>query len=154
MRLTSPLCWTPLAVYMIFLTACQEVVVDDLPSFGNHPRIRVIELLQDTLLHQKDSLEIALYISDEDGDVGSDDESINSLFVLDSRLESYQGYHLPVLSGQISKNIDTVLNIRLNPSFVISNQASEEKTVFTLFVTDRAGNQSNMATLDTITIIR
>lgn len=154
MRLTSPPCWTPLVLCIVFLTACQEVVVDDVPNFGNHPRIRVIETLQDTLLHQKDSLEIALFISDEDGDVGSDDESVSSLFVLDSRLESYQGYHLPILSGQNSKNLDTVLNIRLKPTFIIDNQATEEHTVFTLFVTDQAGNQSNMATLDTITIIR
>lgn len=133
-------------------TAC--VVNSDDPVFDVKPLIEIVEISQDTLVQFQDQLSIKISYEDGDGDLGNPNSEINSLFVKDARLENEDAYYLaPVAPVGSSVSITGTFNIILDQTFLLGN-GDEEQTIFSIYLIDQAGNQSNEIQTDPITIIR
>ena len=75
-----------------FLQNC-ETSTNDL-SFDTTPAIKILEVDKDTLVQFLDSLIITIEYEDGDGDLGTSNPDINSIFVKDDRLELADEYYL------------------------------------------------------------
>ena len=142
--------------YFLFLfllvTACEKVVEE--PVFDATPRIELIELSQNSLLQFQDQLKIRIAYEDGDGDLGNLDADVNSIFVKDSRLAAPDEYYLaPLAPEDASVSIQGTLELKLSPTFLLGN-GDRETVVYTIYLIDRAGNQSNIIETEEITILK
>ncbi len=136
----------------IFVFGCTKVSND--PFYDLTPRIELLEVSKNTVIQFSDSISISILYEDGDGDLGNPDPDVNSIFVKDSRLELADEYYLGPLAPVGSKiSINGTLNMKLSPTFLLGN-GTEEKMVLTIYMVDRAGNQSNTIETETITILR
>ncbi len=144
--------FTLLPLLLFLGLACEKT--SDKPAFDLSPKIELVDVSSDTILQFKDSLNIRIYYEDGDGDLGNADPEINSIFVKDARLESEEAYYLaPVTPDGAEASITGTLNLILGTTFILGN-ADQEKTSFTIFLLDKAGNQSNTIETGPITILK
>ena len=142
-----------LSVFLSIASFSCEKVSDE-PAFEETPRIELATVSQDTLVEFQDQLVLTINYEDGDGDLGNPDPDINSIFVKDSRLEAADEYYLgPLAPEGSSVSIQGTLNLELSTTFLLGN-GSEENTIFTIYVVDRKGNQSNSIETPNITILR
>ncbi len=145
----------PLLVLVIstsLFAACEKI--SDEPYFETTPKIELLELLPDTIHQFDDQLKIRLAYEDGDGDLGSTDADVNSLFVKDERLEEMDEYYVgPLAPPGSSISIHGELDIQLGTFFLLGN-AAFETTRLRIYMVDRAGNQSNVIETDKIIILR
>ena len=134
------------------LPSCEKI--SDEPVFDIQPRIELLELSDSILTQFRDPLRIRIAYEDGDGDLGHSNADINSIFVRDSRLAGEDQYYLaPLAPDGAEISIQGTLNIALPPTFILGN-ADRETTVFTLYLVDRAGNESNRIETGEISIIK
>ena len=129
-----------------------ETVSDEL-SFDRVPKIRIVEASHNTLVQFQDSLVLKIEYEDGDGDLGTSNPDVNSIFVQDSRLENPDEYYLPPLAPESSTvSITGTFNLVLLPTFLLGN-GTEEKVIFSIKLFDRAGNVSNEVETEEITVV-
>ena len=144
--------WLSFLLLGLLLPSCEKV--SDEPVFDIQPRIELLELSDNTLTQFRDPLRIRIAYEDGDGDLGHPNADINSIFVRDSRLAEEDQYYLaPLAPDGASISIQGTLNIELPPTFILGN-ADRETTVFTLYLVDRAGNESNRIETGEIRIVK
>jgi PIN domain nuclease of toxin-antitoxin system len=98
--------------------------------------------------------EIVLKFSynDGDGNLGENDASVKNLFITDSRNQVVNSFRVKQLSPDNSTiAIEGSLNVTISP-LVITDGSTSEKGTFSLYMTDRAGNKSNVITSSEFTI--
>lgn len=141
--------------FSLFILVCMTCTKQsDALVFDLAPSIELIDISNDTIREFSETLLININYEDGDGDLGSTDPDINSIFVKDQRLEEADEYYLGPLAPEGSSiSIQGTLNIALANTFILGN-ADEERTVFSIHVVDRAGNKSNVIETSPITIIR
>jgi hypothetical protein len=123
-------------------------------SFPVEPVITLDSISQDTLIEFQDRLILHLSYQDGDGDLGTSNPDINSIFIKDSRLENADEYYLPPLAPETATiSIQGTFDVELSPTFLLGN-GTEENTIFSLFLKDRAGNESNTVETSEILIVR
>jgi len=123
-------------------------------SFPVQPQITLDSISQDTLIEFQDRLILHLSYQDGDGDLGNSNPDFNSIFIQDSRLENADEYYLPPLAPENSTiSIQGTFDVELSSTFLLGN-GTEEMTIFSLFLKDRAGNQSNTVETGEILIVR
>ncbi len=133
-------------------TSCETQNTE--PVFDVTPKIELLSLSNTELVEFKDTLTLLLRYEDGDGDLGNSNPDINSVFVQDSRLDEADEYYLsPLAPEDAGVSITGNLNIRLAPTFILGNGNTEE-TTYTIYINDRAGNQSNVLETEPITITR
>ncbi len=143
---------TLLPLLLLLGLACEKT--SDEPAFDLTPKIELIAVSSDTIVQFKDSLNIRIYYEDGDGDIGNADPDINSIFVKDARLEGEEAYYVaPITPDGAEISITGTLNLILGTTFILGN-ADQEKTTFTIFLIDKAGNQSNSIETGPITILK
>ena len=140
-------------VGMLLLIGVGCTTVSDDLTFPLEPRINIVEISSDTLTEFSESLVLTLEYEDGDGDLGSADPDVNSIFVRDQRLAKPDGYYLAPLSPEGTRiSITGRLQLELNPTFRLGNGATET-TEFSITLVDRAGNESNVVRTGPILII-
>ncbi len=123
-------------------------------SFPVEPTITLDSISQDTLIEFQDRLILHLSYQDGDGDLGTSNPDINSIFIQDSRLENADEYYLPPLAPETETvSIQGTFDVELSTTFLLGI-GTEESTIFSLFVKDRAGNESNRVETVEILIVR
>jgi len=133
-------------------TSCETQNTE--PVFDLVPKIELLSLSSTELVEFKDTLTLLLRYEDGDGDLGNSNPDINSVFVQDSRLDEADEYFLgPLAPEDAGVSITGNLNISLAPTFILGNGNIEE-TTYTIYMNDRAGNQSNILETEPITITR
>jgi len=142
--------------YFLFLfllaMACEKVVEE--PVFDATPRIELLELSQKSLLQFQDQLKIRIAYEDGDGDLGNLDADVNSIFVKDSRLSAPDEYYLaPLAPEDASVSIQGTLELQLSPTFLLGN-GDRETIVYSIYLVDREGNQSNTIETEEITVVK
>ena len=141
-----------LITWLGFWSACEKV--SDEPYFDLSPHIELAGISQDTIREFRDSLILDIYYEDGNGDLGNPDADVNSLFIRDQRLEEEDAYYLSPLAPLGSEiSIHGHLKVALPTLFMLGN-ADRETTVFSLYLIDRAGNQSNIIETQEITLIK
>ena len=148
---------TQLSIPLLMLTvltglACEKVV--DEPVFDLQPSIELLEVSSDTIIEFQQSIDLLIRYEDGDGDIGHPDADQNSLFVKDARLEREDAYYVaPIAPVGSEVSITGTLRLQLDNTFLLGN-ADVETTVFSLYLVDQAGNQSNTIETPPITILR
>lgn len=146
---------------ILFALACNKV-----DPISPVPTLEFVSLSKDTIIQGRqvnDSLTITLNFEDGDGDIGFDDNAAN-IFIRDSRDNFVKEYASPVIpisgaangvSGEIRILITTLFNVCCiydtgqDPCTPGTNQKFNELT-YTIYIVDRAGNQSNEVTTSNI----
>lgn len=141
-----------LILVLPFLQNC-ETSTNDL-SFDTTPAIKILNVDKDSLVQFLDSLIIQIEYEDGDGDLGTSDPDINSIFVKDVRLENADEYYLPPLAPEEARvSITGTIDLVLQPTFLLGN-GDQEQTKYSIYWLDRAGNQSNLVETGDILIIK
>ncbi len=104
---------------------------------------------------QFDAVEIVISYQDGDGDLGENVAGVDNLFVTDLRNGVIYAYRIQELAPQGSTiAIQGNLNVQINSVSVIDPMATAEQVQYSVYVVDRAGNQSNVVTTDEITVTK
>ena len=100
----------------------------------------------------QDNILIVLDYSDADGNIGDISPDSASLFILDSRLTEWEGYHVKPLAPSDTKvSIRGTLNIHVNAPFLFGN-GGEETMFYAIKIRDQENNWSNIVETPEITI--
>ena len=102
-----------------------------------------------------DSIAFTIQYQDGNGDLGNADPDVPSIKLVDNRDDDLLifEYHLSPRSPEDSElSIQGELTIVLPNSILIDDNNQSETTTFSISITDRAGNESNLVETETITI--
>jgi hypothetical protein len=109
-------------------------------------------MLPNIVNEYSDSIVFIIHYEDKDGDIGIPNADENSLFVKDARLNEADEYFIaPLAPLDESIWISGDFRIVLKNTFKLGN-APLEKTKYTIWLKDRAGNLSNTITSPELTI--
>jgi len=141
-----------LVCLVFILSACEKHSEE--PAFDVTPRIELVSMSTTELVQFQDTLTLVLKYEDGDGDLGSRDPDESLLFVRDNRLESADEYYVGLLAPEgANASITGNLSVNLSTVFLFGN-GSQESTFFTIYMKDRAGNESNQLDTEQITILK
>ena len=132
---------------VLLLFACKK---DDALSVV--PTIEFQSISPSTAQEYIDDINITIFYTDEDGDLGENSPNIDNLFVEDSRNGIVYHYRIPRLAPN-GNEIAIVgnFNITINGSGITDSSTSQQVN-YTIYLKDRAGNKSNTITTSNITI--
>ena len=120
--------------------------------FGDIPTVELLSVSDTDIKEFKDQLIVRLKYQDGNGDLGSYDPDVKSVWVKDDRLVEPDWYFLSPLSPpETNIAIQGEIDIVLNGTFLLGT-SDEETTIFNIKIRDRAGNWSNSILTPLITI--
>ena len=132
---------------LLLLFACKK---DDALSVV--PTIEFQSISPLTAQEYIDDINITIFYTDEDGDLGENSPDIDNLFVEDSRNGIVYHYRIPQLAPNENEiSIQGNFNIKINGTG-ITDESSNQQVNYAIYVSDRAGNKSNTITTSNITI--
>lgn len=139
-----------LICYAFFFIGCEKEINEE----PEEPLIRFLSMSQTELIEFEDRVIIEVQYEDGDGDLGDPNPDVHTIFVKDRRLADFDTYQLQPLAP-IGEEVAITgsLTIELQPVFVLGN-GTEEKTDFTIYIVDRAGNESNQIISPELTILK
>jgi len=139
-------------VLSVGISGCTKVV--DEPTFDVKPVIRLQSQSRDTIRQGMDSLVLVIEYKDGDGDLGNTDPDVPSIFIQDSRLSKPDQIHLAPLAPPDAKvSIQGTINVVLPDLFILGGSKTQSIDL-SLYLFDRAGNQSNTINIPKITITK
>ncbi len=145
--LTKILC---ASLLVFILGACEE---SDL-EFSDVPEIGLEGMSHDTIVQYQEVLVINIKYKDGDGDLGYPDPDKYALFIRDLRLEDFDSFFVGPLAPEDSEvPIEGVINVEF-PSLFLFGNGQSETTRFECKMVDRAGNESNVITTPSVTILK
>ena len=125
----------------------------DEPIDNPVPSIELVSV-SSTNITEGDPLTFRIKYTDGDGDLGENDPNAHNLYLTDNRVNITYEYRIRELAPAgssliIRGNIDVELK-----TTAITDGSSSQNVTYTIYLRDRAGNQSNTVTTDAITIYR
>ena len=110
------------------------------------------EIGPDQVVALEDSIYMRIGFYDKDGDLGENFTDDRNLFVLDHRLNLAHEFRISnIVPGGAEVPIQGSLEWTI-PSIYITNGNASQKVSYSIYVVDRAGNQSNTLETPQITI--
>ncbi|MBL4587084.1 MAG: hypothetical protein JKX84_08535 [Flavobacteriales bacterium] len=129
------------------LSAC-----DTSTGISEIPEISFESVVPNVVTEYQDSLYFTISYRDGDGDLGQNNTDDNNLFIQDSRNDVTYGFRLRQLAPDNSNiAIQGNMNVTL-PNTAIVNGGTSESVSYTIWVVDRAGNESNRVSSSTVTV--
>jgi hypothetical protein len=131
----------------MFLMACNIG-----PGIGEVPEIAFESVMPNVVTEYQDSLYFTISYRDGDGDLGQNNTDDNNLFIQDSRNQVIYGFRIQQLAPDNAEiSIQGNINVTLANTAIINGGASESVS-YTIWVVDRAGNESNRVNSSTVTV--
>jgi len=125
---------------LIFFSCSKEEVVSVAPI------IEFVSLTPTSVKELTDELILKIKYSDADGDLGENTAGAKNLFITDSRTGVQYAYRVQRLApDDAAISIEGTLSISID-ALVISDGSSSETGTFSIYMKDRAGNESNAVT--------
>jgi hypothetical protein len=135
------------ALVILSLAACEK----DKP-LEDTPYIEIASITPGNAQAYVDTVVITVFYRDGNGDLGENNPDVYNLFVTDNRNNVTYKYRVQQLAPtDANVAIQGNLKVELVGPPIINGGASESVS-YSVYVTDRAGNQSNTATTEGITI--
>lgn len=135
---------------LYFFSSCKK----EKPETSVIPEITFVQIIPATVKEYSDSLVITISYKDGDGDLGENNPDTKNLFLTDNRIGITYAYRIKQLAPSGSEiSITGELNIVL-PQLAITDSSNSQQTTFSIYVKDRAMNQSNVITTPAVTIYR
>ena len=117
------------------------------------PQISLEEVGPEQVVALEDSIYMRIGFYDKDGDLGENFTDDKNLFVVDQRLNLAHEFRISnIVPGGADVPIQGFLEWTI-PRVYITNGNASQKVNYSIYVVDRAGNQSNILETPTITII-
>lgn len=118
------------------------------------PQIEFVSISPSSAVEYVNSITISFSYDDLDGDLGENDPNVTNLFVTDSRNNVTYNYRISQLAPDganihIQGNLNTVIK-----NTAITDGSSSQSVTYSLYLKDRAGNQSNTITTSEITVTK
>ena len=153
-----------IACICLFLPGCINA-----PDFAKVPKIEFVSMTKDTMLQgvfQQDSLLVTFHFEDGDGDIGREENADeNNVFFIDKRTGQVDNsFGIPFVPPQGSSNgIEGDVHILLFSTCCLFPNGQDpctpsdlfpyDEIVYEIYITDRAGNESNHIETPPITLI-
>jgi hypothetical protein len=100
----------------------------------------------------QDSLYFTISYRDGNGDLGENNTDDHNLFIQDSRNDVTYGFRIQQLAPTNADiTIQGNINVTLDNTAIIDGGTSESVS-YTIWVVDRAGNESNRVSTSTVTV--
>lgn len=116
------------------------------------PEISFESVAPNVVTEYQDSLVFTISYRDGDGDLGENNTDNDNVFVQDSRNQVTYGFRVQQLAPDNANiAIQGNMNVTL-PNTAIVNGGTSESVSYTIWVVDRAGNESNKVTSSTVTV--
>jgi hypothetical protein len=116
------------------------------------PEITFESVMPNVVTEYQDSLIFTISYRDGNGDLGENNTDNDNVFIQDSRNQVAYGFRIQQLAPDNANiAIQGNLNITL-PNTAIVNGGTSESVSYTIWVVDRAGNESNKVTSSTVTV--
>jgi hypothetical protein len=137
-----------LSTVIISFSGCKK----DEP-ISNVPSLKFISITPNPAIKYHDEIKITIEYTDGDGDLGENTPDVKNLFCVDSRNNVIYEFRIPQLAPD---NANIIINGQLTfdlapQGFVDDNNATESAT-YSVYLKDRAGNQSNTVQTSPLTI--
>lgn len=117
------------------------------------PEIEFVSATPTTVQAFQDSIQFRISYKDGDGDLGDNNDSVQNVFLTDSRNNISYTYRLQELAPSGSKiSIQGFVNIKLKRLGLLDENNNQETATFAIYIKDRAGNLSNTVTTSSILI--
>lgn len=127
---------------------CKKVV-----TISNTPSITFISVAPNPAVKYVDAIKIEFGYTDGDGDLGENTSDVKNLFITDSRNGVVYEKRIPQLAPDSSKIIiKGNYIVDLSPQGFVNDNDIFETTTFSIYVKDRAGNQSNTIETSLLTV--
>ena len=137
-----------LIAVILFLYSCKKETIE----FDPIPKIEFIGISPIVANQYSDSVMVTIKYNDGDGDLGENAIGVKNCFVTDNRIGITYQYRIRQLApDDTAIPIEDNLNIQLGGQGITDN-SNQQSVSYTIFVTDRAGHQSNSITTSAITI--
>ena len=118
------------------------------------PQIEFVSVTPQNVHQFTDSLVFKISYKDGDGDLGENNSNAENFFLTDSRNNVTYKFRIPQLAPDNANIIiQGNLNITLDNTSIIGSSSSETFT-YSIYVKDRAGNQSNTVTSSQVTVVQ
>lgn len=145
-----------IALTILVFTSCKKQKDNEpSPVVSDTPEITSLSL-SSTSINQFNDLVFNINYIDGNGDLGTDDADVNSIFITDKRDNTIvHKFHLQPLapSGQ-SVAIQGTLKVTLQNVILLSQANNSETAQFDVKIIDRAGNNSNIVTTQNVLITK
>jgi hypothetical protein len=132
---------------MSLLAAC-----DKTSSISEIPEISFESVVPNVVTEYQDSLYFSISYRDGDGDLGQNNTDNHNLFIQDSRNQVTYGFRIRQLAPtNATIAIQGTLHLTLANTAIV-NGGNSESVNYTVWVVDRAGNESNRVSSSTVTV--
>lgn len=129
------------------LSAC-----DKTDSISEIPEISFESVVPSVVTEYQDSLYFSISYRDGDGDLGQNNTDEHNLFVQDSRNQVTYGFRIQQLAPtNATIAIQGTIHVTLANTAIV-NGGNSESVSYTIWVVDRAGNESNRVTTSNVTV--
>jgi hypothetical protein len=139
-----------IAIIVVFcITSCKksELISTDAPE------IEFVNIFPSEVIEYQDKILITISYIDANGDLGENDPDVKNLFVIDSRNDVMYEYRIQQLCPDEAEiTIQGELNVELKNTALVDENVSSEEVTYTIYIRDRAGNDSNTITTSAITV--
>lgn len=139
-----------LIIPFLFLTYCKKDIgnkISDIPS------IEFVSVSSQSIKANKDSLSIIFNYKDGNGDLGENNSDARNLFVTDNRNNVTYQYRIKQLApDNESIAIQGELAVVFNTVPLLNADSILEQVIYSLYIKDRAGNQSNSVSTTAISV--
>ncbi len=130
-------------------TGCKEDEVDLLDPI---PQILSVTVNPTSVVEFEDEITFSVEYRDGDGDLGENNPDITNLFVIDNRVGITEAFRVSQLAPDgANVPITGTLQVVL-PSTGITDNSTSQTVNYTIYMVDRAGNESNRVTTQDITV--
>ena len=132
----------------MLLTACKK----ETSTINKVPILDFVNVTPNDVHEFQQSLIFTVHYKDGDGDLGENNADAKNLFLIDNRIGIKYQYRLQQLSPSNSTiAIDGDFNVELK-TVAITDSSLLQNATFSIYVIDRAGNQSNIVTSGNVII--
>lgn len=118
------------------------------------PHIEMVSVEPKQVISYQDSILFKFSYFDANGDLGTANPDQKNLFIEDSRIDVRYKYRIPLLIEEERKMaIEGEMSVAIPKTFVIG-EGDSEAIIYSLWVVDRKGNESNKLVYDTVFVSR
>lgn len=142
---------TPIVLAILAFAGCKK---DDIDLKDPVPTILSITVTPTNVVEYQDSIVFTIAYRDGDGDLGENSPDAHNLFLVDNRINVTEEFRIRELAPQGAEIPITGLLRLVLRNTGITDGSSQQTVDYTIYIRDRAGNESEHVVTDAITVRR
>ncbi len=145
---TTHIAFSILTCFLLAFYGCKKET-----PVSNVPSIKFVSITPNPAVKYHDEIKITIEHTDGNGDLGENTPDVKNLFCTDSRNNVTYEFRIPQLGPDNSNIIiNGKLLFDLAPQGFVDDNHTTETATYSVYVKDRAGNQSNTVQTAPLTI--